>query len=95
MGEGSSDKKVETNQEVESDIKLSALVTQLNDLTTKLTAVENKCKIQGRYIHLYERVRFRTDEHKRNEDTLLVILQNLHEQDKMLKTMKESVEELS
>uniref|UniRef100_M1DVZ7 Putative plant transposon protein domain-containing protein n=1 Tax=Solanum tuberosum TaxID=4113 RepID=M1DVZ7_SOLTU len=37
------------NQEVERDFKLTALVTQLNVLATKISEVENQCKSQGRY----------------------------------------------
>lgn len=40
MAEGSSDKFADMNQEVEGDFKLST-VTQLNDLTTKISEVKN------------------------------------------------------
>uniref|UniRef100_M1D935 Putative plant transposon protein domain-containing protein n=1 Tax=Solanum tuberosum TaxID=4113 RepID=M1D935_SOLTU len=46
MAEGSGGKLAEANQEVEGDFKLAALVTQLNDLATKISKVENQCKSQ-------------------------------------------------
>uniref|UniRef100_M1DHG8 Putative plant transposon protein domain-containing protein n=1 Tax=Solanum tuberosum TaxID=4113 RepID=M1DHG8_SOLTU len=48
MPEGNGSKLAETNQEVEKDFKLTALVTQLNDLATKISEVEDQCKSQGR-----------------------------------------------
>lgn len=43
-------KSVEADQEVEGDFKLNALISQLNDLTTEISEVENECKRQGRYL---------------------------------------------
>ncbi|KAG5605952.1 hypothetical protein H5410_027444, partial [Solanum commersonii] len=43
----------------------------------------------------HERERSTSNENKRIEDMLLIILQKLHEQDRMLEEMKESVEVLN
>uniref|UniRef100_M1DIR6 Integrase core domain containing protein n=1 Tax=Solanum tuberosum TaxID=4113 RepID=M1DIR6_SOLTU len=95
MAEGSGGKLARMNQEVEGDFKLVALTTQLNDLATKISKVENQCKSQRGHIPPYEQERSRSNENKRIEDTLLIILQKLHEQDRMLAVMKESVEVLN
>ena len=54
MAEGTSDKSAEMNKEVEGVFKLYTLVTQLSDLTNKISEVENQCKTQGRYMPPYE-----------------------------------------
>ena len=41
---------VEANREVEGDFELTAFVSQLNNLTTRISKVENQCKRQGRYM---------------------------------------------
>uniref|UniRef100_M1DNS2 Integrase core domain containing protein n=1 Tax=Solanum tuberosum TaxID=4113 RepID=M1DNS2_SOLTU len=92
MAEGKGGKSVEVNQEVEGDFKLTALVPQLNDLATNISEVETQCKRQGRYMLPHERERSRSNENKRIKDTLLIIFQNLHEQDKMLEEMNKNVE---
>ena len=76
------------------DFNLTAFVTQLNDLTTKISEVENQCKSKGRYIPPYDRVRSRSNEDKCIEDGLLIIHQKPHAQDKMLEAMKENMEVL-
>ena len=43
-------KSVEVDQEVESNFIIVALVSQLNDLNTKISEVENQCKCKGKYI---------------------------------------------
>uniref|UniRef100_M1DLS7 Uncharacterized protein n=1 Tax=Solanum tuberosum TaxID=4113 RepID=M1DLS7_SOLTU len=48
-GWGNGDNSAETSQGVERNFELTALVTQLNKLSTKITEVENQCKSQGRY----------------------------------------------
>uniref|UniRef100_M1DXU1 Putative plant transposon protein domain-containing protein n=1 Tax=Solanum tuberosum TaxID=4113 RepID=M1DXU1_SOLTU len=48
MAERSGAKLTEANQEVEGDFMLTALVTQLNSLATKISEVENQCTSLGR-----------------------------------------------
>ena len=70
MAEGSGGKFVEVRVEVEGDFILSAIVTQLNDLTTKISKVENICKSQGINVVPYGRVRTRSNKVKCIEDAL-------------------------
>lgn len=77
MVKGRGGKSVEVNQEVEGDYKLTALVSQLNDLAIKIYEVENQCKYLGRESS-------RSYENKLVKDKLLIILKKLHEQDRML-----------
>uniref|UniRef100_M1DSP8 Uncharacterized protein n=1 Tax=Solanum tuberosum TaxID=4113 RepID=M1DSP8_SOLTU len=95
MAKGSGGKLAEANQEVVGDFKLAALVTQLNDLATKISKVENQCKSQMRHIPQYERERSRSNENKRIDDMLLIILQKIREQDRMLEVIRENVEVLN
>uniref|UniRef100_M1DY53 Integrase core domain containing protein n=1 Tax=Solanum tuberosum TaxID=4113 RepID=M1DY53_SOLTU len=95
MAEGNGDNSAETSQEVEMDFELTALVSQLNELSTKITEKENQCRSQGRYIPPHERKQFRDRENNRVEDTLQVILQKITEQDRMLEEMKKSIEVLN
>uniref|UniRef100_M1CER9 Uncharacterized protein n=1 Tax=Solanum tuberosum TaxID=4113 RepID=M1CER9_SOLTU len=78
MAEGSGGKLVETNQGVEREFKLTALVTQLNNLASKISEVENQCKSQGRYIPPHERKKSRDRENNCVEDTQQIILQKDH-----------------
>jgi len=55
MAGGNCDNSAETGQEVERNFELTALVTQLNELSTKLSEVENKCKSQWKYIPPHKR----------------------------------------
>ena len=55
MAEESGGKSAMVNQEVEGDFLLVVLVTQLNDLATKFSEVQNQCKCQGRYVPLMSR----------------------------------------
>uniref|UniRef100_M1DKY0 Integrase core domain containing protein n=2 Tax=Solanum tuberosum TaxID=4113 RepID=M1DKY0_SOLTU len=48
MAKGNGDKLVAAKQEFERDFKLTALVTQLNDLATKISEVEDQCRSKGR-----------------------------------------------
>uniref|UniRef100_M1DSG8 Uncharacterized protein n=1 Tax=Solanum tuberosum TaxID=4113 RepID=M1DSG8_SOLTU len=92
IAEGNSGHSAEMNQEVERDFKLTTIVTQLNELATKISEVENQCRSQGRYIPPDERERSMSNENKRIKDKILIILPKLHEQDRMLEVMRESIE---
>ena len=50
MKKGVGVKPVEAYQEVESNFIIAALVSQLKDLTTKISEVENHCDCKGKYI---------------------------------------------
>uniref|UniRef100_M1D8U8 Uncharacterized protein n=1 Tax=Solanum tuberosum TaxID=4113 RepID=M1D8U8_SOLTU len=93
--EGRGGKSVEINQGVEGDSKLKALVSQLNDLATKIKEMVNQCKRQGKHPLPHQQKSSRSDEKKRIDNTLLIILQKLHEQDRMLEALKESMEVLN
>uniref|UniRef100_M1DW48 Polyprotein protein n=1 Tax=Solanum tuberosum TaxID=4113 RepID=M1DW48_SOLTU len=95
MAEGNGSNSVETSQEVERDFKLTALVTKMNELATKISSVENHCKNQGRYIPPHERKQSRDRDKNRVEVTLLIIPQKITEQDRMLEKMKENIEVLN
>uniref|UniRef100_M1DTN7 Uncharacterized protein n=1 Tax=Solanum tuberosum TaxID=4113 RepID=M1DTN7_SOLTU len=92
MVEGKGSKSAETSSGVERDFKLTALLTQLNELATKISKVENQCKSQGRYIPPHERKQSRDRENNHVEDTLQIIVQKITEQDRMLEQMKENIE---
>uniref|UniRef100_M1DT68 Integrase core domain containing protein n=1 Tax=Solanum tuberosum TaxID=4113 RepID=M1DT68_SOLTU len=95
IARGNSDNSAKTSQEVERDFKLTALVTQMNELSTKISEVDNQCKSQGRNIPPHERKKSIDKENNRVEDTLQIILQKITEQDQMLEEMKENIEELN
>uniref|UniRef100_M1DKS1 Uncharacterized protein n=1 Tax=Solanum tuberosum TaxID=4113 RepID=M1DKS1_SOLTU len=95
MAEENGSNLAETSQEVERDFKLTTLVTQLNELATKISEVENHYKSQQRYIPPHERKQSRERENNRVEDTLQIILQKITEQDRMLEEMKENIEVLN
>ena len=70
-------KSVEVDREVEGNLKLTELVSQLKDLTTKIFEVENQCKRQRRYMRIHGLNKSREDEKSRTERTLQIILQKI------------------
>uniref|UniRef100_M1DGM4 Uncharacterized protein n=1 Tax=Solanum tuberosum TaxID=4113 RepID=M1DGM4_SOLTU len=52
MAEENGGNPVEMKQEVERDFTLPVMVTQLHELTTKITEVENLYRSQGRYLKI-------------------------------------------
>lgn len=77
-------KLVKADREIEADFKLTALVSQLKDLTTKIFEVENHCKRQRRYMPIHRLNKSREDEKSRIERTLQIILQKITNQDRVL-----------
>ncbi|KAH0689081.1 hypothetical protein KY289_016439 [Solanum tuberosum] len=59
---GRGGKSIEINQSVEGDSKLKALVSQLNDLATKIKEVENRYKLQGKQSLPHEQEISRSDD---------------------------------
>uniref|UniRef100_M1DP70 Integrase core domain containing protein n=1 Tax=Solanum tuberosum TaxID=4113 RepID=M1DP70_SOLTU len=95
MTKGVGVKPVEADQEVKGDFEIAALVSQLNDLTTKICEVENQFKRQWRYILPHARKKCREDEKSHVEDTFQIILQKITDQDLVLNEMRENVEALN
>ena len=67
----------ETNQKVERDFMLAALITQLDYLTKKIMEIEVQCK--RKYIPPHERRRPKDDEGRRVKGMLSIILQKVNE----------------
>uniref|UniRef100_M1DDG8 Integrase core domain containing protein n=1 Tax=Solanum tuberosum TaxID=4113 RepID=M1DDG8_SOLTU len=86
------DNSADTSQGVKRDFKLTALVTQLNELSAKIVKVENQCKSQVMYIPPHDKKQSRDMENNRVEETLQIILQKITKQDPMLEEMTESIE---
>uniref|UniRef100_M1DBE8 Integrase core domain containing protein n=1 Tax=Solanum tuberosum TaxID=4113 RepID=M1DBE8_SOLTU len=85
----------ETNQEIETDFMLAALINQLDDLVKMMMEIEVQCKRKDRYISPHERRRPKDDEGKRVEGMLLIILQKVNDHDRLLEEMKENIKVLS
>lgn len=76
-------------EQVEADIKSTMLVSQLNDLASKIFEFENQCKHQGRYIPPHERKKSRDNQKSCVEDTFQIILQKITDQDHVQDKMRE------
>uniref|UniRef100_M1DF61 Uncharacterized protein n=1 Tax=Solanum tuberosum TaxID=4113 RepID=M1DF61_SOLTU len=86
---------IETNEEMEEDHSVAPLSTQLDDLAKKILDVDVQCKRRDRYIPHHERRKSKDNESRRVEDTLLIILQKINEQDRVLEEIKENIEVLN
>ena len=83
-------KSVEGDREVKDDFKLTTLVSKLNDFTTKIFEVENKCKSQRRYMPTHGSNKSIEDYKSRVEVTRQIILQQITYQDLLLDEMGEN-----
>ena len=90
MKEGKGGKPPEGDHEAKNGLTQAAQVSQLNNLTSKIFEVENKCNNKGRYIDLHTRKSFREHEKIPVEDTLQIIRQNIIAQDRVLDKIRES-----
>uniref|UniRef100_M1DSX1 Uncharacterized protein n=1 Tax=Solanum tuberosum TaxID=4113 RepID=M1DSX1_SOLTU len=81
----------ETNQEVENDFMLAALMTQIDELAKKMVEIEVQCKRNDEYILPHERRRPNDNEVKHIEGMLSIILHKVTGQDRELEEMKESI----
>uniref|UniRef100_M1DK28 Uncharacterized protein n=1 Tax=Solanum tuberosum TaxID=4113 RepID=M1DK28_SOLTU len=95
MAERSGAKLAESIHKVEGVLILTALATQLNNLATKVSEVENQCTSLRKYIPPHERRTSRGNRHNRVEDTLQIILQKVNEQDRVINDKHENVKALN
>uniref|UniRef100_M1DV52 Uncharacterized protein n=1 Tax=Solanum tuberosum TaxID=4113 RepID=M1DV52_SOLTU len=84
-----------TNKETEKDRHSVILLGQMHTLSQKVKELEVLSKMKGRYMPPHERRKSTDNESRRIENTLLIILQNLKEQDRVLEEMRENVEVLN
>uniref|UniRef100_M1DTE5 Uncharacterized protein n=1 Tax=Solanum tuberosum TaxID=4113 RepID=M1DTE5_SOLTU len=84
-----------TNKETKKDQHLVILLGQMDTLAQKIEELEVLSKKKGRYIPPHKRRKSTDNESRRIEDTILIILQKLNEQDRVLEEMRENVEVLN
>uniref|UniRef100_M1DIM7 Integrase core domain containing protein n=1 Tax=Solanum tuberosum TaxID=4113 RepID=M1DIM7_SOLTU len=84
-----------TNKEIEKDQHLVILLGQIDTLAQNFKELEVLSKKKGRYIPPHEQRKSTGDESRRIEDMLLIILQKLNEQDRVLEEMRENFEVLN
>uniref|UniRef100_M1DIE7 Integrase core domain containing protein n=1 Tax=Solanum tuberosum TaxID=4113 RepID=M1DIE7_SOLTU len=85
------DNMAETNQEVEKDFMLAALMTQMDELAKKKVEIEVPCKRKDRYVPPNERRKPKDNDGKRVEGMLSIILHKVNEHDMVLEEMNENI----
>uniref|UniRef100_M1DH77 Integrase core domain containing protein n=1 Tax=Solanum tuberosum TaxID=4113 RepID=M1DH77_SOLTU len=85
------DHMAETNQEVEKDFMLAALMNLMDEMAKKIVEIEVQCKRKDKYIPLHERKRPKNNEGKRVKGMLSIILHKVNEHDMVLEEMNENI----
>jgi len=80
----------EENQEVQKDFMMATLMTQIDELATKIVEIEVQCKRKDRYIPLHERRKPKDNAGKYVEGMLSIILNKVSEHDRVLEEVKEN-----
>uniref|UniRef100_M1DN47 Integrase core domain containing protein n=1 Tax=Solanum tuberosum TaxID=4113 RepID=M1DN47_SOLTU len=86
------DYMVEAEREIEKDVMLATLRTQVDGLAKRVMKIESQCKKKDKCAHLGERKSYRDKEVERIEEMLSTILLKLSEQDGALDELKEDTE---